>query len=185
MTGWYRAAVCAAALLTAVAAPAMDVSFEYSTKADFSRFKTYVWMNGTPAADSFTEERIRRAVDAQLRRKGLTLVETGADLWVVSHASVKDDARLEVNNYAYGGYYVYRGISGPPTGSVTATVRQVPVGGLLVDLVDTESKRLVWRATASAILKDYGNPQKSRKRIEKATARMFKKYPPKVEKASR
>ena len=185
MTRASRAAFCAMLLLVAGSVLAMDVTHEYSTKADFSGFKTYAWMEGTPAPDPFTEERIRKAIDAQLRKKGLLPAESEPDIWVVSHTSVNDDTRVDVNNYAYGGYYVYRQRFAPPVGSATATVRQVPVGGLLVDLVDAQTRRLVWRGTASAILKDYGNPEKSRKRINKATSKMFKKYPPKVKKSSR
>jgi len=185
MTRASRAATCALVLLAAGAVLAMDVTHEYSTKADFSGFKTYAWMEGTPASDPFTEKRIREAVDAQLRKRGLTPAETEPDIWVVSHASVDDDTRVDVNNYAYGGYYVYRERFAPPRGSATATVRQVPVGGLLIDLVNAETKRLVWRATASAILKDGRDPEKSRKRIHKATSKMFKKYPPKGKNSSR
>ncbi len=56
-------------------------------------------------------------------------------------------------------------------------VYDVSTGTLLVDFLDGESKKLVWRSVVTRTLSD--NPQKMAKYIKKAVKKMFKKFPPK------
>jgi hypothetical protein len=51
-------------------------------------------------------------------------------------------------------------------------------GTLVIDLVDSRKKELVWRGTATDTLSD--EPEKNAQKIEKATEKLFKKYPPKA-----
>lgn len=46
---------------------------------------------------------------------------------------------------------------------------------LVVDVSETNSKSLLWRATATDTVSD--NPQKNEKKIQKAVEKMFEKYP--------
>ena len=50
-------------------------------------------------------------------------------------------------------------------------------GTLIVDLLDGESERAVWRGLASAVLIDM-TPSKVRKKVDKVTRKMFKDFPP-------
>ena len=61
-------------------------------------------------------------------------------------------------------------------GSAQTTVQEYKVGTLVVDIFDAKSKALVFRGTASDELSD--KPDKNTKKVEKATAKMFKDFPP-------
>jgi Domain of unknown function (DUF4136) len=55
-------------------------------------------------------------------------------------------------------------------------ITRIPFWGILViNLVDAHEK-LVWRGTGMDVLSD--QPEKNVQKIEKATAKMFKEYPP-------
>jgi Domain of unknown function (DUF4136) len=61
-------------------------------------------------------------------------------------------------------------------GMATTTIERVPVGTLVLDIFDTESKKLIWRGKASEVLSE--KPEKDEKKLEKALADMFKHFPP-------
>ena len=75
----------------------------------------------------------------------------------------------------YGGYG-YRGWGGMGMGSATTTESEYTVGTLVVDIFDAKSKALMFRGTASDELSD--KPEKNQKKLEKASDKMFKKFPP-------
>jgi len=108
------------------------------------------------------------AVDAQLAAKGMRPVEAGAtpDLIVTYRAGVRQE--LEVNGYT--GYRLNRWSS--------ARVEQVPVGALLVEMLNAKTKEVVWRGVATKDLDVDASPEKREKNINKAAEKLFKKYPP-------
>jgi len=63
----------------------------------------------------------------------------------------------------------------------TTTVTQIPVGTLLIDLVDAKKKELVWRGVASDTLNTDPNrtAEDREKKLRAVAAEMFAGYPPK------
>jgi hypothetical protein len=62
-------------------------------------------------------------------------------------------------------------------GVATTTVDYSQVGTLVVDVFDTATKKLIWRATATDAVSD--NPDKNEMKLEKAVEEMFSHFPPK------
>ena len=58
----------------------------------------------------------------------------------------------------------------------TATVREIPMGTILVDILDAESRELIWRGTATAAIST--KAEKNEKKLNKLVGKMFKKFPP-------
>ena len=58
----------------------------------------------------------------------------------------------------------------------STTVREIPVGTILVDLVDAGTNKLVWRGTGTDVVSD--KPEKNEAKINKLIPKMFKSYPP-------
>jgi hypothetical protein len=171
-------AVCSGVLLALCAAPAgaQSTTYDYDKSFDFSKAKTYAWVQGTPIADPLIDKRIVGAVDEQLTAKRLTKVEPGAnpDLLVAYHASFDKD--LTINGFSSGwGGYRFGGMR-----SGTATVDEILIGTIVVDMVDAQQKAIVWRGTASKEVDTKASPEKRDKNIRKAAQKVFKKYPPKV-----
>ena len=55
-------------------------------------------------------------------------------------------------------------------------MEKVPVGTLTIDMFDSSNKQLIWRGSSSDTLAD--KPEKNEKKLDKAVADMFKKFPP-------
>ena len=74
-----------------------------------------------------------------------------------------------------GGYgYRYGGMGG--MGTASTTVSEYTVGTLVVDMFDAKTKNLVFRGTAEDEISD--KPEKNAKKLDKASEKLFKNFPP-------
>lgn len=175
------AAFLFAALSVAAPVLAVDVKTDHDREADFSNRKTYAWKPGTEAPNPLTEQKIRMAVEANLRAKGLTKVESSPDLWVVTHTTATMESRIDVSAFGYGGGWSWNGwYSWGPSADVR--IRDTTTGMLLVDILDGAKATLVWRGIASDTIRDLPDPDKLAKTIDKAVKKMFQDFPPKPDK---
>jgi hypothetical protein len=136
--------VTAAALVVlGTVALAQSVTYDFDRAANFSRYKTYAWVRGTNLADTLNHNRIVRAVDAQLSEKRFSQVQPGdnPDVLVAYHASF--DTNLQINGSGWGGYRFGASRMG------TASLDEITVGTLAVDIVEAGTKTIVWRGIAS------------------------------------
>ena len=169
----WRAIPVLALTLVAMACSSVTVNTDFDRGADFSRYQTYSWRQGTPARNQLMDRRIVAAVDNQLRSKGLMRVDSGAgpNLFVTYHAAVRQE--LDIQTVDYG--RPYRCFGGCAR---TTTVRPVDVGTLVVDLVDTRGNTLVWRGMASDAISS--DPEETTKKINEGVDKMFENYPPRT-----
>lgn len=169
------AAVLLAAASAAPVAHAQTVKADYDKRADFSKYKTFAFRKGTDAPTPFAQERIVNAISTQLKTRGLTESET-PDLLVYTHVQISSEKRVDTTGYGYGGYPGWGGWGGG-FATTSATVTDIPIGTLVTDVVDAKSNELVWRGIATDTLLTNPTPEKSEKRINKAVAKLFTKYP--------
>jgi hypothetical protein len=149
---------------------AQKVAVDWDHDADFSKYRTYAWIESKSPGNDLAAKRIIAAIDSQLTAKGLQKTQQNdADLAVVYNVGAKE--RVSVQGYDYG-YGRYRWGGGTVRYDTTAYTEATVV----VDLVDAKARSLVWRGTASDTVSD--KPEKNEKKIQKAAEKMFKKYPP-------
>jgi len=160
----------AALALLATSGAAQSVSYDYARGTDFSRLKTYAWIDGTGLSDDLNHQRIVNAIDLQMKAKGFTKVESSAhpDVLVAYHADF--DKNLEVNGFSTGPAAYRWGRS--------ARVEEVLIGRLTVVLLSGENRDLLWRGIATREVDPNADPEKRDRNINKAAEKLFKKYPP-------
>jgi hypothetical protein len=167
-------ALAAGLLLTATAARAQTVTYDYDKAAPFSAFRTYAWVPGTSVPDPLIDKRIVAAIDGELAAKGLRKVDTAADADVVVAYHASFDTNLQITGFGSGwGAYRFGG-----TRSGTARAEEILVGTLIVDVVDARSRTIVWRGSATKDVNLKADPEKRDKNIARAAAKLFKHYPP-------
>jgi hypothetical protein len=149
------------------------VKVDYNHSVDFSRYQTYSWIK-VSVEDPLWEDRITNAVDSQLVGKGWKKVVSGGDASLAAYGSTRTQKTLQTWYDGFGGGWYWRGFG---DGLATTTVQETPVGTLMVDIFDTPTKKLIWRAVSTETLS--GKPEKDEKKLEKAVAEMFKNFPPK------
>ena len=173
MRSWARIVSVALAVGGLAACSTIETSADWDKAADFSKYKTYAWHEVQPAENSLVQQRIQAAVDSALASKGLRKVDDNPDLWVVTHTRLSE--QTQINTYDTGWGYGWRwGYGG---GMTTSTVSKVPVGNLIVDLVDANAKQMVWRGTASKTLSTSSTPEERDKAVHEAVNKMFQQYP--------
>jgi hypothetical protein len=177
MKSW-RVLVSAVVLLGASAAWAQKVDVDWDRNADFSKYKTYAWLESKHPGKGLWNQRIIDGVDAKLAKAGLKKVDSNAnpDALVDYNAGVKEHPVVEGYDYSYRPWGWYGPRYGP-TGPTYTQSYQEKEATLLVDLVDNSNKQMVWRGTARDTLAD--SSDKNVKTFEKAMDKMFKNFPPK------
>lgn len=166
-------------LFMVVCAYGQDVHYNYDRAANFAAYKTYQWVDlRSGVTDQLIDQAIKRSIDEQLVQKGLTKVESGADLQVGYQAVI--DLEKGVNLSAWGTRGGAGGLGGWDSGTVTGQSSTIPVGMLLVNLYDRATKQLLWRGDASKTIDLKKDPDKNYKNLQKAMTKLFKNYPPRV-----
>jgi hypothetical protein len=168
-------------LLCAAYAAAQDVHYNYLQGTDFSKYKTYKWVQvpGVQYPNQILDGQIKQAVEAQLSMKGLARTESDdPDLYVTYQAAI--DKEKQWNSFSSGGgswgYGRWGGWGGMET--TTTTSSTILVGTLNLDIYDVSTKQQIWRGEATKTVKQQKNPQKLQKNLDKAMAKLLKNYPP-------
>jgi hypothetical protein len=174
-------------LLFASNAKGQDIRYNYDKDADFSKFKTYEWviLKGATTANDITDKDIKQAIDAQLATKGLKKVVSGdADLLIGYQVDVGSEKQFTSYNsgWGYGGGWYGGGWYGPSGGMTTGQTSTIYNGQLALDMYDSAKKDLVWRGVATKTIDPKAKPEKQQKNINKAVAKLLKKYPPEAKK---
>lgn len=159
-----------AALLTGCTS--IETAADFDRNTDFSKYRTYGWIpNAERMENAIAEKRLTAAIENQLASKGLAKSEH-PDLWVSMHARLTREVHFDTTVWGYGPGRWHAG--------VTQTTRdEIPVGTLVVDLVDAGTKELVWRGTARSVLDLMASPEEKERRTNEVVAKMFANFPPK------
>lgn len=173
-----RALTLGAALSALAAAPALaqKVNTDYNHSVNFSQFHTFSFGQVHGSDELFTD-RIRSEIARDLTARGWQQVPKGGDVVVTAIGGMRD--KQEYNTFYTGfgpGWGWRRGWGGGGFGDTMTTVQQVPVGTLIVDLYQGQSKELLFRGTATDELSN--KSEKNSGKLDKAIDKIFNKFPP-------
>ena len=160
--------VCLAACST------LTTSMDYDRAVNFSQFKTWAPKDDGSIKNPLLAKRLENALIQEFAKKGLQRNDANPDLWAVGHARLSKEVQINTYNTGWG----YGWGWGGGMGMTTSTVQEIPVGTLIVDLVDANRKQLVWRGTASDTLNPSSSAEDKEKHLQEAIAKMFEAYPP-------
>ena len=164
-------------LLVAVLANAQKVQVKSEHGVDLTKYKTYAWDQGGSVNNPLVHQIIVSAVDRALAEKGLTRVDTAADLKVVAWGTTESDMHTVNPSWSPSLNSINNGIV------VGSSAWPVTKGTLIVNLLDAKTSDSIWRGTGTDTLDQgpSGNPVQDAKSVEKkinkAVAKMFKRFP--------
>ena len=171
-------------LIIAGTAIGQDVRYNFDKDTDFSKFKTYKWVDIKDAqkVDDITDKQIKQAIDSVLATKGLEKTTSDdADLYIGYQTAIGQEKQYTSFNTGWGygpgwggGWYG----GGMGSGITTGTTSTIYTGQLALDMYDRNGHDLVWRGVASKTIDTKANPDKRQKNLNKAAAKMLKNYPP-------
>ncbi len=181
-----RTALGITLLLVLAASPALAqrVYVDYDRDVDFDAYRSFAWV-GTPETSMQGESplvhsRLKNSIEHYLAQAGLAEDTEAPDLYVTYHTSSKEKVSYSTSTMGAGygpgwGFDPYWG-----GGMSTTTAHAYEEGTLIIDLWDAESKNMVWRGSATAVVKS--KPEKLAKQIDKAVAKMIAAFDKKYQK---
>ena len=157
-------------LVTTAGAFAQNVTVEFDVAADFNKYKTFAIRDGQLSSKdpALNSELVKKRIDADIERdltaRGLKMVSGQPDLNV--RYRFGSAPKKEVERYPAG----WRGLG--------IHVVRVPYteGSLVIDLRDTATSSLVWRAIAREKKSD---ASKIEGKLDDMVRKSLEKYPPK------
>lgn len=170
----------------------MQVSHDYNSNVDFSKLHTFNWVEGEAfgtqpySADAITNSRIINAVVNQLAIKGYKEEkdEVG-DFLIAYHISLEEKIEISTIDEYYVGGFGHRPLMGGSLygrrsniGIREITVDRYIEGTLILDIIDAQTKELIWRGTAQSEVNPSDSAEVKEKRIHEAVTQMLNNFPP-------
>jgi hypothetical protein len=174
-------------MIMLAACSSVKITTDYDKSVDFTQLKTFEYFGWAAESDKILNDLEKRRIEAafgdEFEKRGLKLVESGADMVVVLYVMTQDKTQYNATTtgMGYGGYYGY----GPGWGwgpgmgmsMSTTTVNEYnyTVGTLVIDIFDKNDEKLIWESIATGTVDD--NPQTREKNLPKTIAKIMAPYP--------
>jgi hypothetical protein len=149
---------------------------DYDPNADFARYDGFDWLDDRPGvtgeadAAGVLDASLRGEIGSELASNGMVLDSTNPGLLVIYHVGAGDE--IDAGRWGYSYSDVGKGWGG------SIDVRAYRAGTLVVDLIDAETMRLIWRATAEGAFRENDSAESAKERMRDAVGRMFEAFPP-------
>jgi len=160
------------AVAGSLACSTLTTNVDYDHTVDWSRYRTFQLAEGTKDPVTFTQKRIEDAINSTLSSKGWQPVSSNPDVLVYTHTVLSSQKQWTAQSM---GGWGYRGWGGMGGGMATATETNIPIGTLIVDLVDPKTKEMMWRGIAQDQVSGNGA---DKGKVQDAVTALFKNFPP-------
>ncbi len=165
-------------LVLVTVANAQKVKVGYDKSADFSKYRTYSWVNNSSIELTARRAAIMSEIDHALKQRGLESVEEGGDLLLIAEGAIggemggqhQDAIRPVPADFYYPTATAWNG-------APAAAGSYVISGTLVLDFFDHTTKTLVWQGSVAEKL-DTEHHGKNAERVRRAIAKLVERYPP-------
>ena len=172
--------VIVSGLLT-LATCTVSVTTDHDKDVDFSRFQTWAWApevrvlpTDPRLANRNADEAVRDSIELELAGKGYVKLDPDvSQLLVVYHLSLMERIEASDIDRYYGLQY------GSQMRGLQPTATSYDEGTLIIDLIQRESRKLVWRGIGRKQIVSLAKTEEARRNIRSAVAVIMKEYPPK------
>ncbi len=185
------------AFLISGCATTSNLTLDYDRDTDFAQYRTYAWAppsgpgpNLSLSQNDLIETRVKDYVDRILAAKGYReAAPEQADFLITYHNIYKEKQSVRtVGNYSYAPGYYWRTECSfgkrrhsrwarPYYVQPRTYVEYYTEGTFVLDVVDRDSQKLVWRGSAVSILQDT-SPDAQDQKMQEAANQLLEKFPP-------
>ncbi len=176
--------VCLASFWLACSGSQITVRHDSDPSTDFSKLKTFNWMELPEEIPQGTRDVLDRfpdlhtltqtVVENRLQKKGYEMRSADADFLVVYHLLLQAKEYVDVSQpYNYGSYgRVWSNAMKKSTFKKTFVE-----GTLIIDFVDPKTREIIWRGEASKVVDKQTSPEKRDRNVGEAVKQILKKFP--------
>jgi hypothetical protein len=168
--------LCVLLALGAGRAVAQEVGSDFDKNADFSKYKTYKWVEipSSEKLDEMTASQLTGTLEVELAGKGLAKsASDDADLYI-GYQVITPKGKPS-KNFNIGGSYGSEPGGNMATGSASTTIHS---GRLILDMYDASNKHMVWQGFVLNSIEEDAKPDKRQKHMTVAVEKLLKNYPP-------
>lgn len=169
--------VILAAMTAACASSAPDINVGWDQNVSFAKYHTWAWRPDGSIQDKTWARRCQDVLSDQLQTDGLKQVglDQNPDLWGVVHARLSTETVVVPYSPDWGyGWGAWAPVDDYET--------QIPVGTILIDLVDVKTKHIVWRGRAKGAMDPTLSNEAREEKLIGILKQLFAGYPPGVAK---
>lgn len=153
----------------------IQVQTDYDPNIDLKPLDTFIVLEDTQEnRDTLTQDRVTLALQEVLLSKNyIEASKKEANFYVIYHINVQDKTRLDTDYQRIGLYpYGYGG-------TMIATTREVNYeeGRLIIDIMNPNTKKIIWRGMAVDRIKSFDSPEKRSEYIKKVVQKILEKFP--------
>ena len=152
-----------------LACSTMTTAVDYDHTINWSQFHTFQLAEGTKDPVTFTQKRIEDGITGALTSKGWTVASSNPDILVYSHVVLSSEKQWNAQSMGGFGYGRMGG------GMATATQTNIPIGTIIVDMVNPKTHEMIWRGTAQDQVSGTGA---DKGQVQDAMTALFKNFPP-------
>ncbi len=175
--------------VTFLASYAQDVRTNYMPGIDFSKYRSYAWVDdvqGVPSVgghpDQILDAQVKLAIDSQMAAKGFTKVTDGSQADLLVGYQLAIDREKQINGFgnswgSWGGWGGW-GPWGNSFGSFSASTSTSYIGTFVVGMYDPAAKKLVWIGAAQHAIEPSKKQEKNQQRLDKGAQKLLKDFPP-------
>ncbi len=165
---------CAGLFAVLTGCSSIRVGTDFDHNADFSVLKTYRWVEHRKQSDNkmmkdpLIRKHIIDAVENVMDARGYFKVRSeNPDFLIAFYIGSKKKVDVTHYRYGYGRWGRFRGRD--------ISVRKYREGSLIIDIIDSRTKQLVWRGWATSVLHGREN---IREDIQASVIKILERYPP-------
>jgi hypothetical protein len=146
----------------------MSVKQDWDPDYYFGDIDAYGWLplRSTHNIGEMRLKRLVHAIDAEMATKGLELTADNPDVLLVLH--IMSETALDLAEHGYA----------PGWSKGDSKMSDLDMGSMRMDVVDAETRNLVWRAVVDGEVDPMATPAEQEKRFAKLAKEMFEKFPP-------
>ena len=146
----------------------IDVDYDYDAGFDFSNLSRYSWLE-MPVdfpVDDYSIQRIKAAVNQQMKEKGFCLTTGSAD-FILSLQGYKDTVRQSPQSTSVS----------PVTGERSAN-EQFQHGMFTLTIIDTKTDRRIWQGHAKGVVSPNFSTEDKVKKTNEVVTKLLANFPP-------
>jgi hypothetical protein len=183
-----RIVVVGALMLAVAACSSTSYIVDWDSQNDFSGYQSYAWFERAPSkpgrgqppnqANAIMAGRILRSLDGEMMGRGLQKAPAAKSDLLVTYYLVINSRMVMYHtgwSYPFGRWGRGWGWYGGGWTWGRSSMQTVTQGTLVVDVLDSSSRSLVWRGVAE---RAFSKPNPNDQRVAKVVARLMRDFPP-------
>jgi hypothetical protein len=160
---------------------AQTVTIDYDHSVNFLKLKTYTWAK-VHATDPAVEGRISIAVNRDMSGRYMSETAKNGDVTITAVEGTQDKQEYTAFYSGLSNFTWQRVWGSGGFLDNAATLQDIPLHTIVIDMYDTKTHKLLWRGTYTLSPSDAASKDEDQK-IDKAVTQLISKYPPKYVKS--